>query len=211
MKGFEIELMLLGWSESHNNGCKVTFAVDNDGLERFKSATERKGKIAGQIYMAVLVPVDQDDLRRPVNVRASILGGVKPVGETAEFVPPVGFKQEPDGSFSRECAPTLREPGTFDGERVHKAHFPDGLCGLAVRWCGDAHFQAWIAGEFFDEVDAADKSGEELAKAIICALCKIDSRKQLDTAPGAEMIFRAKILEPYAEVRRLDHLDDKPF
>lgn len=55
-----IELQLLGWSESHNAGCKVTFAVHEDDLEYFKSKTERKGKIAGQIFMAALAEVNDD-------------------------------------------------------------------------------------------------------------------------------------------------------
>ncbi len=79
-----------------------------------------------------------------------------------------------------------------------------------MRWCLDAHFQDWIAETFVGEdFLVADKTGEELAKAVICLVCKIDSRKQLETAPGADMLFRSKILEPYAKARAADGIDEE--
>jgi hypothetical protein len=65
------ELMLAGWSESHNGGAKVTFFLpDADALEAFRNLTVAKGKRAGHRMMAVLVeigdgeqPVSQSDKR----------------------------------------------------------------------------------------------------------------------------------------------------
>jgi hypothetical protein len=167
IRGKEIELQLLGWGESHNSGCKVTFAVHPEDLEYFKNKTERKGKIAGQIFMAVLVEVDE--------------------------VP-----QKPDPI----AGPTVLVPEDFNGMahkvgQTHKGHFPDGLCGLAVRWSLDADFISWC-----HDTLSADVTDSDGAAALIKRLCGVESRKQLDTAPGADMFFRKHFLEPYAASRR---------
>jgi len=209
MKGFEIELMLLGWNQSHTSGCKVIFAVDEEGLERFKMATERKGKIAGQIYMAVLVPVDQDDMRRPENVKASILAEAATVAAAAPGVSPV-------------TGPTVLVPEDFNGlahkvGQTHKARFPDGLCGLAVRWCNDLHFHAWLQENYGMEWNTARTDTEvgenpnDIAKAIVCDFCSVESRKQLDTAPGADIAFNKYFRGPYGDAREADGVDANPF
>ncbi len=185
VRGKEIELQLLGWGESHNSGCKVTFAVHPEDLEYFKNKTERKGKIAGQIFMAVLVEVD----------------GVpeKPVTDWKPIDPPLTDVERA----------ILKIP-----PRAHvsnTSHFPGGLCGLAVRWCDDAHFQQWLELNHAEEwwsTQVFDKP-EEKAKKVICSVCEIDSRKQLDTAIGADRIFRSHFLEPYAKQRLIDRVDEE--
>lgn len=59
---FQGEVMLLGWSESHNGGAKVTFQLaDPSDLEPFKAMTVAKGKTAGQRLACVLVEIGDDE------------------------------------------------------------------------------------------------------------------------------------------------------
>lgn len=168
----EIELMLLGWRETHNAGFTVTFAVAPEDGEFFKAKTVAKGKIAGQIFVAALAEV----------------GGV------------------PDKS--PVTGPTVLVPESFDGAKL-KPRFPDGLCGLAVRWCDDAHFQEWLQVFHAEEWEIhVNLPPSDRAKAVVCATCRIDSRKQLDTAIGADRIFRTEFLEPYAAAREADGIDE---
>ena len=60
MDNIQSEVMLAGWSESHTGGCKVTFWLpDSESLEPFKGLTVIKGKVAGQLFMMVLAPVEE--------------------------------------------------------------------------------------------------------------------------------------------------------
>lgn len=55
----QADVMLLGWSETHNGGAKITLQLaDIAQLEPFKRMTLKKGKIAGQLMTAVFVEVD---------------------------------------------------------------------------------------------------------------------------------------------------------
>lgn len=59
---FSGEVMLAGWSETHNGGAKVTFWLsDPDELAAFKSMTVAKGKTAGQRLACVLVEIGDDE------------------------------------------------------------------------------------------------------------------------------------------------------
>lgn len=59
---FQGEIQLLGWSESHNGGAKVTFQLaDPSDLEPFKAMTVAKGKTAGQRLACVLVEIGEDE------------------------------------------------------------------------------------------------------------------------------------------------------
>lgn len=59
---FKGEVQLAGWGETHNGGCKLAFWLpDSEALEPFRGATSRKGKIAGQRFMCVLVEIDDDE------------------------------------------------------------------------------------------------------------------------------------------------------
>lgn len=71
---YQGEMQLLSWSNSATGGPKVVIALpDEDALEPFKRMTLRKGKRAGQRFMAVLVEVD--DQEQPVEQERS---GPKP-------------------------------------------------------------------------------------------------------------------------------------
>jgi len=60
---FQGEMMLAGWTESHNGGCKVTFWLPSpDDLDMFRGMTVRKGNTAGQRFMAVLVEIPDGEL-----------------------------------------------------------------------------------------------------------------------------------------------------
>jgi hypothetical protein len=63
---FENEVMLAGWSETHNGGAKVTFwLADSEALEPFKTMTIAKGKTAGQRLACVLVEIDDNEQPKP--------------------------------------------------------------------------------------------------------------------------------------------------
>lgn len=59
VRTIQCDAMLLGWSETHNGGAKVTLQLaDIADLEPFKRMTIKKGKVAGQLLTAVFVEVD---------------------------------------------------------------------------------------------------------------------------------------------------------
>lgn len=60
------EVMLAGWSESHNGGAKVTFFLrDSSELDAFRHLTVAKGKQAGHRMAIVCVEIGEDEM--PVN------------------------------------------------------------------------------------------------------------------------------------------------
>lgn len=59
---FQGEVMLAGWSQTHNGGAKVTFWLQDDtDLEAFKAMTVAKGKTAGQRLALVAVEIGDDE------------------------------------------------------------------------------------------------------------------------------------------------------
>lgn len=73
---FQGEVMLLGWSESHNGGAKVTFQLaDPSDLEPFKAMTVAKGKTAGQRLACVLVEIGEDEQPVPQQDQSADLKG----------------------------------------------------------------------------------------------------------------------------------------
>lgn len=59
---FQGEVMLLGWSETHHGGAKVTFLLqDESDLAAFKAMTVAKGKTAGQRLAIVAVEIGDDE------------------------------------------------------------------------------------------------------------------------------------------------------
>lgn len=95
---FQGEIQLLGWSESHNSGAKVTFQLaDPDDLEPFKLMTVAKGKQAGQRLMCVLVEIGEDEQPKPVQAEEKPKGGplsrdAAMICNTPEFQAYAGFK-----------------------------------------------------------------------------------------------------------------------
>jgi hypothetical protein len=60
---FKGEVMLAGWSDSHNGGAKLAFWLPDDAdLEVFRQLTVRKGKTAGHRFMCLLFEIDEQEL-----------------------------------------------------------------------------------------------------------------------------------------------------
>ncbi len=69
---FQGEVMLAGWSQTHNGGAKVTFWLsDEDDLDAFKAMTVAKGKTAGQRLALVAVEIGDDE--QPVSPHAPVV------------------------------------------------------------------------------------------------------------------------------------------
>lgn len=64
------------------------------------------------------------------------------------------------------------------------------LALLSVTWCKSAQFQNWMGGP-------AGKLTEAQCREMILKTCKVDSRKKLDTDPGAAATFDTLIRRPY--------------
>jgi hypothetical protein len=63
---FKDEVMLAGWSDSHNGSPKVVFFLrDSKSLEAFRHLTVAKGKTAGHRFVMVLVELGDDEM--PIN------------------------------------------------------------------------------------------------------------------------------------------------
>lgn len=62
LPAFSGELMLANWRETSSGGATVTFwLADANDLDVFRSMTVRKGNMAGQRFMAVLVEIGDDE------------------------------------------------------------------------------------------------------------------------------------------------------
>ncbi len=233
----ELDLMLAGWDHSHNGGIKVTFwLADEASLEYFKNATVRKGKTAGQRYAAVLVQLQDDETPDPQSVKPlteaernasmrakmdamplAVKGALAgPALEAAvassgllenardtmeKVVNSVLQKSTPEN----DALPRQRGAPT-DAQRKAMA----GFCGLAIKWCDDEHFQEWLAFTFPDqwgEATAANHAG--MASQTVKRLCRIESRKELDTQEQAHRLFDTLIRQPYIACRKADDLEPK--
>lgn len=100
----------------------------------------------------------------------------------------------------------VQQPGTIaEAEKQAPKAKKDPLGALskwAVMRCQDEHFQAWVSENFPDEWSVHANhmdSKEEVCKLVICGMCGISSRKELDTNEVARAIFDELIRHPYAE------------
>jgi hypothetical protein len=212
-----LELYLENWREHCETGCHVTFLVTPEDLDYFRAATLKKGKLAGQRYMCVLVELGADETPVPAAVAAKPEVPKSAEMKAAELraLDAAQFTKGADGTYSRNLLATP-EPLTpeqmlenFEHGKKH-SKFPIGLTGLAVRWCTDPHFQGWLEDMFSDRWNANPSApDEERAKGVICQLCGIDSRKELDENGAAGSVFKDLILGPYADARLADGMDTK--
>ena len=148
-----VEFWLAGWNKTHNGGSKVTFVVKDEDLEYFEAATIRKGKVAGQRYVAQMVQLQDDDTPDPKSLE-----------------PP------PHANTS----------------------FPSGHCGEAVKLCKSPTFQEWLIihwGAQFTEDPITAGIGEY--GKVICRICGVTSRKELDTDSVARHKFITLIRDPF--------------
>lgn len=82
---FQGEVMLAGWSQTHNGGAKVTFWLsDEDDLAAFKVMTVAKGKTAGQRLALVAVEIGDDE--QPVHHDADVPASEKPKSEKLSWL-----------------------------------------------------------------------------------------------------------------------------
>jgi hypothetical protein len=184
----QFEAMLAGWSNTHNGGVKVTLWLqDEEDLAYFEAATVRKGRTAGQRYQVVMVEIGDDEQPVP--------GSDKPLVKE-QSVEPAVVKNEAIPEVA--AVPAAAHPDEKPARKGNpNAHFPGGLCGLAVRWCADPHFRAWMQEEGLSL--ARDEAGVRQA---ILENCGITSRKELDTVQAAGNAFNEFIRAPYSAARK---------
>lgn len=164
-----MELMLVRWAESSNGGASVTFLLaDPDELAPFKALTTAKTGKGGQRFMAVLAMLGDDEAPLPVPAPG----------------PP---------------APCPAPPPPAKG---------GPLSQLAGRWCSSSAFQEWVRGVYdrhmggdgsgFGDIGDGQLEPADLARHAILVLCDVDSRAELDHAPGAAKRFHELIRKPFA-------------
>ena len=90
-------------------------------------------------------------------------------------------------------------------KRGRHGKFPDGLCGLAVRWCEDPDFFRWLRAEF---PNIAKNTLPPSAAVLLKSVCGISSRKELDADTPGRATFIKYIKEPYAASRKGRGLDE---
>lgn len=98
---FQGEMMLMGWKESSSQGRTVTFLLsEEDETHPFRDLAVKTGKRAGQRFMAVLVPIGDDELPMPVEnelvSEAGALCRAKSFWEWADAQAFGGVKSEED-------------------------------------------------------------------------------------------------------------------
>ncbi len=211
-KLIEMELMLAGWRETHHGGFIVQLLVKPEDDAFFRQHTALKGKVAGQLYQTYWMPFDDDAEAKPgAHTKPTVLVSPPieptfPSDKDAIATPEHTALWEEANAKAAAVAADLA--GHAMGEPKKKAKFPGGLCGLAVRWGSDEHFLAWLPSEFPDEWLPDFVPDEAAAKAFVCTLCGITSRKELNTDELAAGVFVSKIKEPYQLQREEDGVDE---
>jgi hypothetical protein len=110
---FKGEVQMAGWGETHNGGCKVTFWLpDSEAMEPFRSATIKKGKIAGQRFMMVLVEIDDQEQPKVPQRHFSSEAHLMVTGPY----------------FVAFCRATVKKAASWDGERCKR--YAKWLCNV---------------------------------------------------------------------------------
>ncbi|MFY2995888.1 hypothetical protein ACOTH8_21435 [Achromobacter xylosoxidans] len=134
---FQGEVMLAGWSETHNGGAKVTFWLADEGdLAAFKSMTVAKGKAAGQRLAIVAVEIGDDE--QPIT-RNRVMEGNQELkgGELAKLAG--RLCEDPDFLFWADV-----------GNSEAAAQWIRSLCGISSRAMLDHDLRA--AAIFHQEI-----------------------------------------------------------
>jgi hypothetical protein len=95
-----------------------------------------------------------------------------------------------EGAAQRQRVAWWRGSGGFSDAVGQRAR-------LAVQWCDTELFAAWIAEQCGHSADETPSAA--LAKKIVCEVCGIASRKELDTNDAAWTAFENFIRAPYME------------
>lgn len=170
----ELELWLLGWSESHSGGCKVTFQVTEEDLVYFRNATVRKGKHAGQRYAAVLVQLTDDDQPDPASV-------VTPEQQAIAAPPPPAPKPAAHHKF----------PGGYCGLAVRWCEDEEFRSWLIE--CYPEDFE--VATETCNP--KLRSFPVDVAATMVKLICGVETRTDLDTDRAAGDTFETEIRGPY--------------
>ena len=89
-----------------------------------------------------------------------------------------------DGSFLEQSATTKPKIGD--------------ACLLAVQWCKEPQFWEWANGEQTGGFHTC-VNGVDSAKAFICMVCGVESRKDIDTSPAALNFWHQNICKPFQQ------------
>lgn len=85
-----------------------------------------------------------------------------------------------------------------DDEKPVAVERPKGgpLAKLAGQWCADVRFQNWI-GTMYGNISEGSNPSEAVARDVLCDVCRIESRAELDHDAQARQRFNEYIREPY--------------
>jgi hypothetical protein len=128
---FQGELMLANWKETSSGGATVTFwLADANDLDVFRSMTVRKGNMAGQRFMAVLVEIGADEkpVRPALSQQAFLL--CRSLGFQQFVESKMGFAHERTEARERMAADFMR---SFCGIESRSELDSDGRAGMAYQ------------------------------------------------------------------------------
>ncbi len=167
------EVQFAGYSDSSRSGPRITFRLaDRDELAAFI------GK-EGKRYMLAVVEIADDETPSPAPAPRSYADSyvdLQNPGRSSEDV----RREVQQRERRQRMAP---------------------LCEWAVMRCAEKPFQRWcndmmMAGRV--PPAGREMTEEQYAKHVICHLCGIESRKDLDTTPHAARRLHDLVRKPYA-------------
>jgi len=175
MSAYLGEAQLLGWSESHNAGAKLTLALpDPSDLKAFRTMTVRKGKQAGQVLACLLVEM-QDGEDTLAALQRALVG------------PGMMVRTMPEPQPGGEVGPLCRLAVMW----CKRPDFQGWLQPVYDKYMGGT-------GVGSGDVSVEDFQTPELwARHAVLAMCKVDSRKSLDHIPAARESFERLIRLPF--------------
>lgn len=141
---FQGELMLANWKETSTGGATVTFwLADAHDLDVFRSMTVRKGNMAGQRFMAVLVEVGADEkpVRPALSQQAFLL--CRSLGFQQFVESKLGFSHAAPPAREGMAADFMR---SFCGIQSRSELDTDGRAGMAYQQML-ADYRLYNAGE----------------------------------------------------------------
>jgi hypothetical protein len=201
---FSGECQIVAWADSNARGPTVTFRLQSsEELEAFRGVTLAKKGMSGDRFAVVAVLIHDDEtldgddtlpFAPETSTAQDLVDELARTGGSVELLPPAGegkvYMPDADGTLR------AREIGES------KSRFPNGLAGLAVMWSTMPDHWQWLEEEF--GVPVPD---EATVKDLICSICGIESRKELNTNPQAAAVYIDSIKEPYAASRQLRGLE----
>lgn len=150
------ELWFAGWKSDHKGKRQVIFELpDDEALECFKGMTARKGNMAGQILMAALVEIGENEesiIKEPIKSKTI---------------------EESNGCDHENYSSRGKSPKTGPVPEKLKG---GPLSKLAGMWCHDPNFSKFVQSIFYECGIGADPSIDSFIKLE----CGIKSKIELD-------------------------------